>query len=309
MIRNVFPQRLALLFVVACGSAEATDGNDTASAAPPLSPPSSAPRACAERCSSLERCTDGRCQPACPKGEVFVPATPKEGFVMGSGVNGGRVDPKHHVVLTKPFCMDATEVTVKAYRACVKAGVCEEPRTWGLWRNYEEGREDHPLNKVNWKQAKTYCEHEHKSLPTEAQWEWAATGGDGRRWAWGNEQPDCTRTDFAPDKLRRPSSDDGCHGGGTSPVGSFPLGDKIWPNGRIHDLSGNVWEWCLDNYAPWSGKDEVDPLHLTMPEGTHVVRGGGWNRSSRGIRVDYRGGAVVEYQVPGLGFRCVRNPS
>ena len=48
-------------------------------------------------------------------------------------------------------------------------------------------------------------------------------------------------------------------------------------------------------------------MHLDAPEGSHVVRGGGWNRSASGIRVDYRGGAVVDYQVPGLGFRCLRN--
>jgi formylglycine-generating enzyme required for sulfatase activity len=227
---------------------------------------------------------------------------------MGRNLRGEGVDPPHRVVLTRPFCMDATEVTVKAYRTCVEAGACEPPRWWGLWRNYDDGRDEHPVNKVDWRQAKRYCEHVDKSLPSEAQWEWAATGGDGRRWAWGNDPPDCSRADFTPAILRRPSSNDGCHGGGTSEVGSLPAGDKLWPDGHIHDLSGNVWEWCLDNYHPWTGEDEVDPLHLRAEDSVHVVRGGGWNRSARGIRVDYRGGAVVDYRVPGLGFRCVRNP-
>ena len=73
-------------------------------------------------------------------------------------------------------------------------------------------------------------------------------------------------------------------------------------------MGGNVWEWCLDNYKPYSGKDEVDPLHLESDTSAHVVRGGGWNRSADGIRTAFRGGARYDYWVPGLGFRCVRNP-
>jgi formylglycine-generating enzyme required for sulfatase activity len=236
-----------------------------------------------------------------------VPATGEKGFIHGDGIRGGKIDPPHKVVLTKPFCMDATEVTVEAYDQCVKADKCDKPRLWGLWRNYPTLRK-HPVNKVSWKQGKAYCESRGQSLPTEAQWEWAATGGDGRKWAWGNDKPTCEHTDYTQAILRGPSSDDGCHEGGTSEVGTHPKGDKIWPDGRIHDLSGNVWEWCLDNYKPWKGVPEIDPLHLKYPEGVHVVRGGGWNRSARGIRTHYRGGAVVDYQVPGLGFRCVRNP-
>jgi formylglycine-generating enzyme required for sulfatase activity len=263
---------------------------------------------CSPSCNSLEQCKAGKCKPACPDGEVYVPATGKDGFTLGAGIRGGKIDAPHRVVLTKPFCMDATEVTVEAYDQCVKADECEKPRLWGMWRNYPTRRK-HPVNKVSWKQGKAYCESRKQSLPTEAQWEWAATGGDGRKWAWGNEKPTCELTDYVPAVLRTPSSDDGCNGGGTSEVATHPKGDRIWPDGHIHDLSGNLWEWCLDNYEAWKVVDEVDPLHLNYPEGVHVVRGGGWNRSARGIRTHYRGGAVVNYQVPGLGFRCVRNPA
>ena len=107
--------------------------------------------------------------------------------------------------------------------------------------------------------------------------------------------------------LGHPAGDAGCHGGGPSRVGAHPRGVKRWPTGEIHDLAGNVWEWCLDNYRPYSGKDEVDPLHLSVAEDQHVVRGGGWNRSAHGIRAAFRGGARYDYWVPGLGLRCVRN--
>jgi formylglycine-generating enzyme required for sulfatase activity len=224
---------------------------------------------------------------------------------MGAALSGP-IDPPHRVVLTQPFCMDATEVTVKAYKACVDAGSCEKPTPWGIWRNYPT-HSDHPVNKVDWKHAKAFCEAHGKTLPSEAQWEWAATGGDGRKWPWGNERPTCKHGDLTPGILEGPASDDGCHGGGTSPVATHPDGDRIWPDGRIHDLAGNVWEWVLDNYQPYPGNREVDPVHLRVPDGVHALRGGGWNRSGAGVRTQFRGGAAVDYRVPGVGFRCVRN--
>ncbi|MCA9623080.1 MAG: formylglycine-generating enzyme family protein [Myxococcales bacterium] len=265
---------------------------------------SAAESAACPPCDALQRCEAGKCVSACPEGEIYIPATGPAGFEMG---DDGKQAKKHRVILTKPFCIDATEVTVKAYEVCVKAGKCEEPRRWGMWINYPT-QQDHPVNKVHWKHAKAYCEFREQSLPSEAQWVWAARGDTDHGWAWGNEEPTCEHADFVPGELRSGSSDDGCHGGGTSPVGSHPKGDRVWPSGHIHDLSGNVWEWCLDNFLPFKGEDETDPVHLDAENNAHVVRGGGWNRSARGIRVDFRGGSPVDYQVPGLGFRCVRNP-
>lgn len=301
------------MLLVACQQAAATDGSATvAVASSDVSAPSTAsaaPDPCAGvSCHDIERCEAGKCVAQCPEGEVYVAATGPDGFVMGDTVPGIVHVPPHTVVLTKPYCMDATEVTVSAYKKCVDAGACEAPRIWGMWINYPK-LPNHPINKVSWTQARTYCAHRRQSLPTEAQWEWAASGGKPHKWAWGNEKPTCAHADYTPGILETPSSNDGCNGGGTSPVGSAsPKGDRVLPTGRIHDLSGNVWEWCLDNYFPLDTKAEVDPTHLVDESGPHVVRGGGWNRSGRGIRVHYRGGSPVDYQVPGLGFRCVRNP-
>lgn len=303
----------AIMIVVALlgcdedASAPTEEGAPTPQASPPVTAsalPPAAPPTCSG-CSGLERCESGRCVPNCPSGEIFVPSTGAKGFLMGA--EGDASGKPHRVVLTRPFCMDATEVTVAAYAECVAATKCEEPRQWGLYSTYPK-QVDHPVNKVHWKHSKAYCEWRGKSLPTEAQWEWAASGGDDRKWAWGNDEPTCEHTDFTAGVLRSGASDDGCHGGGTSAVGAHPAGAHRWPDGSIHDLSGNVWEWCLDNKNDLDGEAETDPLHLDAPEGAHVVRGGGWNRSAAGIRVDYRGGAVVDYQVPALGFRCVRNP-
>jgi formylglycine-generating enzyme required for sulfatase activity len=276
--------------------------------------------ACPRACFDIERCEAGACVPACPEGEVYVPATGPEGFKMGRGLatfgfgsrksgNGGkgRADTPHKVVLTRPFCMDQNEVTAGQMKQCVQDKGCKAPQRTDRWVTYPD-KPDHPVNLVDWKMSKYYCEQYGKSLPTEAQWEWAATGGDGRDFPWGNEEPTCEHTDFTQAILISPGGDSGCHGGGPSKVGTHVKGDKIWPSGAIHDLAGNVWEWVLDSYRPYSGKDEVDPLHDYPHLANRVVRGGGWNRSGRGVMAAFRGGAIWTYKVPGLGFRCVRNP-
>ena len=271
-------------------------------------------------CFGIERCDadSGECTPACGAGEVYIPATGADGFVMGGGFTVGakaeRIgkghqadsDRPHRVVLSRPFCIDVTEVTVAEVARCVEEKGCEKPNPARRFVTYPEKR-DHPVNAYHWRAAKYFCEQHGKSLPTEAQWEWAATGGQEHEYPWGNEAATCERADFTPGELHHPAGDAGCHGGGPSAVGSHPTGAKEWPAGKIHDLAGNVWEWCLDNYEPYRDRQEVDPLHQTQENNPHVVRGGGWNRSAAGIKSRFRGGARVDYMVPGLGFRCVRN--
>ncbi|MEO7327284.1 MAG: formylglycine-generating enzyme family protein [Minicystis sp.] len=269
-------------------------------------------------CVDIERCDaeQGTCQPACPAGEVYVPATGAQGFVMGKGFLSGSThaikghqpnsDKPHKVVLTRPFCMDALEVTAGEIQPCMDAGACQRPNFARRFVTYPT-KPDQPVNAIEWRSAKHYCERLDKSLPSEAQWEWAATGGDGRAYPWGDAPADCEHADFTPGVLPTPAADAGCHGGGPSKVGSHPAGDRVWPSGHIHDLAGNVWEWCLDNYRPYGEKDEVDPVHLETETGYHAVRGGGWNRSAMGIHAAFRGSSIYTYQVPGLGFRCVRN--
>jgi formylglycine-generating enzyme required for sulfatase activity len=134
----------------------------------------------------------------------------------------------------------------------------------------------------------------------------AATGGDGRTWPWGDDPPTCEHADFTPGRLISPGGDSGCHGGGTSPVGAHPRGNKTWPGGTLHDLAGNVWEWCEDTYARYQEGDATDPRVVRPSAAVHVVRGGGWNRPALGIQASFRGAAIHTYEVPGLGFRCVR---
>ena len=291
-----------------------------ASASPSASGAAAAP-ACAGGCLAIERCdaATSKCVPACPAGEVYIPATGPDGYTMGKGftMRGGAKrlgkghradsDRPHKVVLTKPFCMDETEVTVAAMKACVDAGRCDPPKIYEVFANYPR-RPDHPANEASWPKAKKFCEAQGKALPTEAQWEWAATGGDGRKWPWGDEQPTCELADFVIGLLVSPGGDSGCGGGGTSPVKAHPKGNKVWPTGELYDLAGNVWEWMEDTFSSYGEGPDVDPVVRDPKVLVHVVRGGGWNRSVLGIQTAFRGAAIYTYEVPGLGFRCVRNP-
>jgi formylglycine-generating enzyme required for sulfatase activity len=239
---------------------------------------------------------------------------------MGRGSEGA-VDRAHVVVLSHPFCMDQTEVTVAAYRRCVERGACTVPQLNDQNSNYrpEFDRPKHPINMVNWMQAKQYCEAHGQALPTEAQWEWAAGHGDGRKYPWGDQpEPTCENgtADFTPGGSPKtdPAGNVGCHGGGSSEVGAHPNGKTTWPAGDIHDLAGNLWEWTADCYLPYGAGPVTDPSPQEHPElkgdcYVRALRGGGWNRSITALQPRLRAASKRTYRVPALGFRCVRNAS
>ena len=160
----------------------------------------------------------------------------------------------------------------------------------------------HPVVCVSWDDAAAFCDWAGLSLPTEAQWEKASRGTDGRNYPWGNEAPTCERTVMK-------EGGDGCAQDATWPVGSKPMG--VSPYG-VMDMAGNVWEWVLDCYdknfyrSPESRKN--DPCNDCHPDSSckrRVVRGGSWlNDAASFFRAAYRSrnspaGLFVNY-----GFRC-----
>jgi formylglycine-generating enzyme required for sulfatase activity len=270
--------------------------------APPVPPPAPAPTAAIEPPVAPAPVVAAPPAPSCPAGGVWIPPTSAEGFVMGKGLKG-----EHRVVLTHGFCMDANEVTVAEYTKCVEAGACKEPWRGDPWSTYPAKLEQ-PVNMVSWTKAHAYCAWAGERLPSEAEWEWAATGPDQTRYPWGDEpEPSCDYVDYT--KFGAPKwaagADVGCGGGGPSAVGSHPKGDKVWPGGNLHDMAGNIWEWVEDAFVPYSGEAATDPV-VRQDSSVHGIRGGGWNRSYAAMVVTYRGAAVFTYQVPALGVRCVR---
>lgn len=231
--------------------------------------------------------------PPCVAGSALIAAG---SFMMGSDLLAFPVATPVHRVSLSAFCLDVTEVTVAAYAACVGEGRCTRSDSAAGCNELVAGRAMHPINCVDWTQARAYCQSRGGELPTEAQWEFAARGPSGRTYPWGNTDP-------------AGGSGYACWGGGltsTCAVHAFPMGDT--PTG-VADLAGNVREWALDWYATtYPASPAMDPTGVAV--GTlRVRRGGSWVTDSnppRAVNAAYRGGAGVPTErAPQVGFRCV----
>ena len=242
----------------------------------------------------------GADQPNQRGGEVMV-SVPAGVFRMGcnSSVDNQCYDDEkpYHKVYLDAFSIDKYEVTVEQYGACVKAGKCKEPYTdmscnWG-----RPDRVDHPINCVNWYDAKAYCEWNGKRLPTEAEWEKASRGTDGRKYPWGNQEANCEYT-VTNDGVN------GCGKNSTWPVGGKPK--DVSPYGAI-DMAGNVAEWTADCYDSsfYTRSPERDPKGPTWGQ-TRVIRGGAWGLATRRLRASSRYSNPPGNKNPHVGFRCAK---
>lgn len=205
-------------------------------------------------------------------------------FRMGS--NNGDEQPVHSVTIS-PFKMGRTPVTVAMWREYCAATNTSMPSAplWG-WMD------DHPMVKVTWAQAKAYCDWAGLALPTEAQWEYAASGGKAYKYPWGNT--------FDSNKFVW--RDNG--GGKTAPV---YRSDRVAVNDfGLVDMAGNMWQWCNDWYGGYEGGLAKDPTGPSSGE-AHVLRAGSLNYSisivpSRSFDHDGRYPAGRSYDW--IGFRC-----
>jgi len=228
-------------------------------------------------------------------------------FMMGSNRGDSDEKPVHRVTVST-FQMAKTEVTVGQYRACVKAGACTKPDT-GKYCNWgKRGRDDHPINCVDWHQANAFAKWAGGRLPTEAQWEYAARGGGkDRKYPWGDAEATC-RYAVMDDKSTKGSAGsetDGCGMDRTWPVCSKTRGNT---EQGLCDMAGNVWEWCRD----WYGSDYYKSSPSKDPVGpstgsVRVERGGSWLNFARDVRAAYRNWLAPGYRYIYLGFRPVRS--
>ncbi|WP_437775126.1 SUMF1/EgtB/PvdO family nonheme iron enzyme [Sorangium sp. So ce1097] len=263
----------------------------------------------AQQAAPPARAHGGPVEPAPSPDMVRVPAGR---FTMGSPKGGKSERPPHEVTLTRAFDIDRTEVTVAAYQRCVEAGRCTPSGLHGpratdadvaqrgaLCTAADPAKAQHPVSCVDQAQAAAYCAFVDKRLPTEAEWEYAARGADGREYPWGNEPPGCAHA-----VVSRPAGQ-GCGALGTQDVGSAKAGAS--PSGAL-DMAGNVWEWVADGWDPaaYAEGARTDPL-VPATGSKGVLRGGSWDFSASSARSTYRLAFDREAGDVSTGFRCARS--
>jgi formylglycine-generating enzyme required for sulfatase activity len=248
---------------------------------------------CGQSCGPTETCSAGRCAPlTCPSGTVLIPAG---SFVMGAPVTEGNSNERpQRTVTLSAYCLGVSEVTVAEYQRCVTAGSCTAPNTGSNCNWNVSGRANHPINCIDWTQAGAVCAFLYPGrgrLPTEAEWENAASVGGTRRYPWGDTTPTnqlCWR-------------DNNLSLNSTCAVGSFPSGNT--PSG-IQDLSGNVLEWVSDWYGNYPSNNDANPAGPTSGS-ERVFRGGNWSdRDPAWVRARSRDRRVPSFWDGGLGVRC-----
>ncbi len=223
---------------------------------------------------------------------VLVPAGT---FQMGPNRREIYLDPFYvarHPVTNAQF---ETFLNVTGYRPTDE----ESKRFLVHWRGTTCPRRlaNHPVVYVSWLDAQAYCNWAGKRLPTEAEWEKAARGVDGRKFPWGRTEPTAEHANFGHPKM-----------GGTVPIDAFPAGAS--PYGVL-GMSGNVQEWCEDVDDPefFLRGPERNPRNTLRPsERPHVVRGGSFMYDARSLRTFARASFAPNYRLDGVGFRYAMSP-
>ena len=247
------------------------------------------------------------CLATAPEGMACIPGGP---FVRGS--DGGPWSSRPQAaVWVQTFYIDRHEVTVARYQACVAAGKCRRART--VYSDYSRPRQ--PKVGVSWHHAVRFCRAMGQRLPTEAQWEKAARGTDGRRFPWGDQPATCQRAVIKDPKLGRScgvrKQGKAPHKGRTLVVGSRP------PNQYgLYDMAGNAWEWVHDWYSAGyarcgracRGPDPRGPCRGRAPcrgRDMRVVRGGSWYWPGKMAATYYRRAHFpANKPYHHYGFRC-----
>lgn len=215
---------------------------------------------------------------------------PPGAFMMGGVITDtlAHVDEvPAHKVFVNGFWIMQFEVTNAQYKLCVEENICTQPynQRWN-----DSAYANHPVTNVNWEQAQTYAKWVNGRLPTEAEWEKACRGTDGRLYPWGNQLPNPELLNYV-----------GTNKSDTMPVGSYPPGINT-----LYDMAGNVWEWTAD----WYEKTYYDNSPPSNPQGAdngtyHTIRGGSSYYGDDYVRCAARGWYLPIAPDVNIGFRVV----
>ncbi len=226
--------------------------------------------------------------------DVPMALIPAGEFPMGSvkgSANAKRSESPQRMVSLDAYYMDVYEVTTKDYATFLAATQPQAPKAWNQVDLAKHG--DRPVVGVTWDHAMAYCKWVGKRLPTEAEWEKAARGTDGRQYPWGNELPTSDRATLTKkwDGYDTPT-----------PVGSLEAGKS--PYG-LYDMAGNAMEWVSDWYDPKYYKTAPSKNPKGPETGkAGVVRGGGWGFLPADARTARRIYPPRETRCINIGFRC-----
>lgn len=218
-----------------------------------------------------------------PGGEFFMGSDDIDAKfgTMGAGLLGmlRAESPRVHLKV-EPFFIDKYEVTNDDFLSFVREHSEYTPKTWS-------GGPDDPVTFVTWHAAKAYCTWQYKRLPTEAEWEFAARGGNTQgEYPWGTEPPSEARANYGASKIGVPLR-----------VGQYP------PNGYgLYDMAGNVWEFTSDN---WRDRHDAPPVQGVGAR--KVIRGGSFGAAPVQLRVTFRDSHRPDDAVGHVGFRCARD--
>jgi formylglycine-generating enzyme required for sulfatase activity len=313
MKRNVYP----MLFVIAAGllmlSVACSLTGQSAEA--PAQPPAQAPTQEGGSEEPPSSPSDGDTWTSDKDGMVLVYVSAGD-FMMGAREFDEQAEPDEmplRTVTLDAFWIDKTEVTNAMFAAFLTE---QDNKTegGGAWYEadspdakiavvgpnweVEEGFEDYPVVEVTWYGAQAYCQWVGRTLPTEAQWEKAARGTDGRIFPWGNTQPNCSVANFytGSQSCADGIAEAGTYGGTASPYGAL-------------DMAGNVWEWVADWYKSNYYKDAPTENPAGPDTGSNkVFRGGSFESGPRTLRTSERNSEAPGEARYRTGFRCLMNP-
>lgn len=231
---------------------------------------------------------------------VTMVTIPAGEFLMGNPEGKGRADewPQRSVYLDA-FSIDQVEVSNERYMAFVKStGHRNPPNPYGTGPLKSiTGMEQLPVVQTTWYDAKAYCSWAKKRLPTEAEWEKAARGTDGRLFPWGNAPATSKQANFDREwEAEKTLYPVGTHKDGDSPYG-------------VKDMAGNAREWVSDWYDPDYYKHAPDrnPQGPDKKGVVRSIRGGSWHSPMADITASARGRGGFALQTHGTGFRCARS--
>ncbi len=219
--------------------------------------------------------------------EIYYALQEAREYYKGAKLSWFEVEMPEHKVYLDDYYIDKKPVTYEQYIKFIKD--TDYKPQGDFYKYYSSGKDNNPVVNITWEDARAYADWSGKRLPTEAEWEKAARGIDGRCWPWGNEW-DINKCNSRFSNINT-----------TTPVDKYPDGASFY---GVMDMSGNVWEWCNDWYGSYMDSPSKNPAGPDVGI-EKILRGGSWTNYPNYLRVTNRYRLIPDNSDHSKGFRCV----